>query len=142
MNLSVLTQLYDGCVSYRIAVLITRFRCYRIITYNFIRLCIPLFTKNQQYNAMGGPAVLSLLSSKRRVLVIAVEDNRTTMKVDRAAVMALGGSNISNSSKLNGAQVVVARSYAEAAGLLAAHKAGILLESLTDTVKGIPITEL
>ena len=37
-----------------------------------------------KYNALGGPAVLSFLA--QGVLVIAVKDNQTTMKVDPAEI--------------------------------------------------------
>lgn len=43
---------------------------------------------------------------------------------------------------LEKSNIVFARSYAEAAGFIAAHKAGILFESITSIVKSISITEL
>ena len=80
-----------------------------------------------QASALGGPAVLQFLS--RGVLVVAGEDNETCMQADAAALGVQG-------------RVVLARSYAEAAGLLAAHKAGILFESLTSTVSPVIVTDL
>jgi hypothetical protein len=77
-------------------------------------------------NALGGSATLSFLSQNK--LIIAVEDNQTTMRVDVQALLANhhGDHNI-----------IIAKSYAEAAGLIAAHRAGILLESLTSSVKAV-----
>lgn len=43
---------------------------------------------------------------------------------------------------LPGSRVVSARSYAEAAGFLAADRAGIMLESISPIVTSIPVTEL
>lgn len=77
--------------------------------------------------ALGGSAVLSLLA--RGTLVIAVEENESAMDV--------------SSDKLLGATaggrggVVRARSYAEAAGIVMAHRNGILLESLTAKVPAL-----
>lgn len=69
-------------------------------------------------NAMGGPAVLSFLA--RETLVICVEENETAMLVDEEG---LRGS-------FNG-KVIIARSYFEAAGMIAAHKAGILFSAVS-----------
>ena len=38
--------------------------------------------------------------------------------------------------------IIIARSYAEAAGLIVAHKAGILRESITSKVSPVSIFEL
>lgn len=78
---------------------------------------------------MGGPAVLALVS--RGVLVIAVEENMTSMQ---ASIEALGFPKNAN--------VVKVRSYAEAAGVIAAHREGINLEAITSHVKPIPYIEL
>lgn len=80
-------------------------------------------------DALGGPAVLSFLSQGK--LIVAVIDNHTTMSVNAEALIGSRNANI-----------VMARSYAEAAGLVAAHKAGILFESLTAQVPSIPIIDL
>jgi len=80
-----------------------------------------------QASALGGPAVLQFRS--RGVLVIAVEDNETCMKADAVSL------NLKD-------RVVHARSYAEATGLLAAHKAGILFQSLTSIVAPIAVTDM
>ena len=49
----------------------------------------------------------------------------------------------SSSSGSNGVvEVVHVRSYAECAGVLAAHRGGIRLDSLTSRVPTIPITRL
>mmetsp|Transcript_4210 Transcript_4210/g.5789 ORF Transcript_4210/g.5789 Transcript_4210/m.5789 type:complete len:192 (-) Transcript_4210:34-609(-) len=85
------------------------------------------------YNALGGPAVLSFLA--RGVLVIAVQENETSMKVDRDGLLGQQG-------VLGGGRVALARSYAEAAGLLAAHRAGISFESLTAKVEPVRVIEL
>lgn len=82
-------------------------------------------------DALGGSAVLSFIASGK--LIVAVEDNKTCMK---ASMVELKLSASSNSN------IVFARSYAEAAGILAAHKAGILLQSITSNVEPVPITFL
>ena len=86
----------------------------------------------KKINALGGPAVLSFLASGR-TLIIAVEENTTVMDVTCESLLL---------SSIARGNVVKARSYAEAAGLLAAHRHGILFESLTDSVRGVPITRL
>ena len=98
-----------------------------------------------QASALGGPAVLSLLSrhisnNKKEVLVIAVEDNLTSMKVSTSGLWGDKNEIIKKYGRYH--NIVHARSYAECAGLLAAHKAGILFESLTSHVSSIPITRL
>eukprot|EP01041_Mallomonas_annulata_P013246 gene13246-28042_t len=79
-------------------------------------------------SALGGSAVLSFISQGK--LIVVVEENATVMEADV------------NSLKLSGENIVVVRSYAEAAGILAAHKAGILLEAITSKVSPIRITDL
>jgi hypothetical protein len=71
-------------------------------------------------SALGGGSVLSFLS--RGALVIAVEENTSVMQAE-AATLGPGAST-----------VVHARSYAEAAGLIMAHKEGLLFDSLTAKV--------
>lgn len=83
-----------------------------------------------QYNALGSPAVFAFLQ-QRHTIVIAVLDNETSMRVTKEAF-----------SEAEQTRIVLARSYAEAAGLLAAHKAGILFEALSPTVSRVPITHL
>ena len=61
-------------------------------------------------DACGGAAVLSLLDS--RALVVAVEENRCALDVSAERLRVDG-------------RVTVVRSYAEALGVLAAHKAGV-----------------
>ena len=68
-------------------------------------------------NAFGGAAVMNL-AARPDVLVIAVKCNKTTMNVPPSAVGIVGS------------KVVYAASYAEAAGFLAAHKAGIDIAAL------------
>lgn len=82
-----------------------------------------------QFNALGGPGVLSLLD--RGKLIIAVRENETSMSVSRAS-LPLKYQH----------QVIEARSYAEAAGLLVAHKAGILHAALTTHVPTVSVTLL
>jgi hypothetical protein len=79
---------------------------------------------------MGGPAVLSLLDAG--ALIVAVDENKTVMDVSPP--------DLQNSYSKG--QVVYARSYAEAAGLLLAHRHGILFEALSTHVPKIPITFL
>lgn len=74
--------------------------------------------------------MLSFIS--RGTLVVAVDENKTSMRASSNALFP----------QLNKVNIVFARSYAEAAGLIAAHKAGILLESITSSVKSVPIEEL
>ena len=80
-------------------------------------------------DTLGGSAVLSFIASG--TLVIAVEGNKTCMKASTTELKLSSSRNI-----------VFARSYAEAAGILAAHKAGILLQSITSHVDTVPITFL
>ena len=61
-------------------------------------------------DACVGAAVLSLLDS--RALVVAVEENRCALDVSAERLRVDG-------------RVTVVRSYAEALGVLAAHKAGV-----------------
>lgn len=69
-------------------------------------------------NACGGPAVLSLLNAGK-TLVVSVEENVCSGAHVRAQALQSDGG------------AVAVRSYMEALGLLAAHKAGIHLPCLT-----------
>lgn len=69
----------------------------------------------------GGSAVLSFAANPKTMIIV-VEENGTVMNV--------GASDVG----LPPERVVYARSYAEAAGILAAHKAGINLHSITSKV--------
>ena len=69
--------------------------------------------------------------AERGALIVAVEENSSVMNVSRSDLLRLG---IGNND-----QIIVARSYAEAAGLMMAHKRGILLESLTSKVSKTPV---
>ena len=102
-------------------------------------------------NALGGPAVLAFLA--QGVLIIAVQENATSMRVTAESLYpsstpsGSSDNSIHNSSSCNKScskrgNIVIARSYAEAAGLLAAHKAGILLQSITSQVDPLSVTEL
>jgi hypothetical protein len=66
-------------------------------------------------SACGGSAVLSLSATTQ---IIAVEDNRTTMQVSPESV---------------GIRAVRVRSYLDAIGAIAAHRAGISADALTAT---------
>jgi len=88
-----------------------------------------------QADALGGAAVLAFVS--QGTLVVAVDENKTSMQATSPDLFPMH----LNSNKLQ-QNIVFARSYAEAAGIIAAHKAGILLESITSTVTSIPIEEL
>ena len=59
-------------------------------------------------------------------LIIAVEENSSVMRVSREDLIKSGAGEEN--------KIVIARSYAEAAGLVLAHKQGILFESLTSKV--------
>jgi len=97
-------------------------------------------------SALGGPAVLSMLA--RGTLVIAVEENTSAMKVTAEDLKLTTAYNTDwqrSQGEADGKSVynvVKARSYTEAVGLLAAHKAGILFESLTTSVSRIPVKRL
>lgn len=104
------------------------------------------------------------MQKQHSLLVIAVKDNTTTMRVTADDLLrqynkkqndddnnsigednhvgSIASSNINENYCSSNARIVVARSYAEAAGLIVAHRAGILLESITPTVNPISITEL
>ena len=92
-------------------------------------------------SALGGPAVLALLSQPH-TLVVAVEDNTSAMRATAGALGLGVGSGAGAGRDGAGARVVTARSYAEAAGLMAAHKAGILLPSLTAAVAPLELERL
>lgn len=84
-------------------------------------------------DAMGGPAVLSFMSRDcsssggTPPLVIAVQENESAMRVTADALQRQQGQGLGQGQgKEKYPGVVVARSYAEAAGILAAHRAGIL----------------
>jgi len=83
--------------------------------------------------ALGGPAVLSFLS--KGVLIIAVESNKTTMKASYSDLFPNKNDNKNNN-------VIYVQSYFEAAGVLAAHKVGILYDSITPSIDTIPIKYL
>jgi hypothetical protein len=122
--------------------------------------------------ALGGAAVLSLIgrhthntlpqaqaqaqgqgqgqASKRGLLLISVGDNASNM---RATPRALGLDVVldplppgpgpgAGPGAGPGVTVVHARSYAEAAGLMAAHKSGILLPSIGASVPPLGLTRL
>lgn len=111
-----------------------------------------------QANALGGASVLSFLSrhlesvtatddagerktslrrnGKKEVLIIAVEENETAMRVTAPALLSKSGEDDLFRN------VVYARSYAECAGILAAHKAGILLSSISSYVPKIKVTRM
>ena len=78
-----------------------------------------------QVDALGGPAVLALAS--KGALIVSVEENETSMRATAKSLMITH---------------VQARSYAEAAGIIAAHKEGILLDAVTKSVSPISILEL
>lgn len=69
--------------------------------------------------ACGGAAVLALLRS--RVLIVAVEENTSAMDMPPEAVAGPG-------------EIVRVRSYMEAIGLLAAHRAGVNAACLTTNI--------
>ena len=80
------------------------------------------------YDACGGETVQALYRQGK--LVIAVRENTTCLSQTPEWLEAQDGTR---SGTLR-----VARSYAEAAGLIAAHRAGIFLPALTATVERIP----
>lgn len=69
-----------------------------------------------------------LSSSNPNLLVLAIEENTTHMQVDR--------------EQFQDTRIVSARSYAEAAGLLAAHKHGILRSAITSHVPTLDVMYL
>ena len=73
--------------------------------------------------ACGGPAAMALLRDPSRCLVVAVEENTCALDVSAAQLRSEG--------------VIVVRSYTEALGLLAAHKAGVNPACLTADVASI-----
>jgi Protein of unknown function (DUF3326) len=77
-------------------------------------------------DAFGGAALMSL-AERPRLLVVAVEENVTGLGVGPEAV------------GIRRDRIVWVRNYAEAAGVLAAHKAGIALRSLSASVCRIPL---
>jgi hypothetical protein len=81
-------------------------------------------------------------ASNRGLLLISVDDNASNM---RATPRALGldvDLAPSPPGPWPGVTVVHARSYPEAAGLMAAHKNGILLPSIGATVSPLGLTRL
>ena len=123
-----------------------------------------------QASALGGSSVLSFISrhldteteeevekevdnrvskyrnilkrnGKKEVLIIAVEENKSAMKVTPENLLQ-NNINANNDNDNLYQNVVYVRSYAECAGVLAAHKAGILLSSITANVPKIKVTRL
>ena len=78
-------------------------------------------------DALGGPAVLALMSAG--ALIVAVQENETSMQSTAEALHLQE-------------RVLHVRSYAEAAGILAAHREGILLDTITRDVQPIPVYDI
>ena len=122
--------------------------------------------KNENSEINNGKPYLRR-NGKKEVLIIAVEENKTAMRVTANSLInnnennLLANSGYSNSNKKNNISidkdnnnnnnnnnselyqnVVYVRSYAECAGVLAAHKSGILLSSITSNVPKIKVTRL
>jgi hypothetical protein len=91
------------------------------------------------HDALGSPAVFAFLErnmrsssvKKKKTLIIAVEENQTSMNVTRASF-----------SPEEQQYILPVKSYAEAAGWLLADKTGILPSSLTPRVPGVRVSEL
>lgn len=85
-------------------------------------------------SAVGGPAVLGLLGGERAsgqaTLLVAVEENETLMRAWPEDLFP---------RQLAAGRVVRARSYLEAMGILAAHRAGLNLAALTPSVPGVRV---
>ena len=90
-------------------------------------------------------------NGKKEVLIIAIEENSSVMEVRAENLLnekinkmdsSSNNSNDSYSSDNLYRNVVYVRSYAECAGVLAAHKAGILLSSITSHVPKINVKKL
>ena len=90
-------------------------------------------------------------NGKKEVLIIAIEENSSVMEVRAENLLnekinkidsSSNDSNYSYSSDNLYRNVVYVRSYAECAGVLAAHKAGILLSSITSHVPKINVKKL
>lgn len=99
-----------------------------------------------QVNALGGPAVLTLLDRfrrdrARRGLIIAVADNPTTMAVTPETLL-LDARAEEEDRTTDEAVIVTVQSYLEAAGVMAAHKAGLFRPSLSPQVPSVPMTQL
>lgn len=99
-----------------------------------------------QVNALGGPAVLTLLDRfrrdrARRGLIIAVADNPTTMAVTPETLL-LDVRAEEDRTTDEAAVIVTVQSYLEAAGVMAAHKAGLFRPSLSPQVPSVPMTQL
>ena len=90
-------------------------------------------------------------NGKKEVLIIAIEENSSVMEVRAENLLNEKINKIDNSSNNSNysydsdnlyRNVVYVRSYAECAGVLAAHKAGILLSSITSHVPKINVKKL
>jgi len=121
-------------------------------------------------SCLGGMAALSFLSQED-TLVIAVEDNTTNMQAttkalglliegvdriqkngieaaglvdgeSRQELKASAANGFEKERKRGRAEVVTVRSYAEAAGVMAAHKAGIYLPSIGPKVPRLGVLRL
>ena len=82
-------------------------------------------------DALGGSATLSLMS--KGVLIVAVEENETSMETSSETL---------RQGQLINSNMIIVKSYAEAAGIITAHKEGINFESITGRVSPIRIHEL
>jgi hypothetical protein len=100
-----------------------------------------------QVNALGGPAVLTLLDRfrrdrARRGLIIAVADNPTTMAVTPETLLLDARAEEEDRTTDEAVVIVTVQSYLEAAGVMAAHKAGLFRPSLLPQVPSVPMTQL
>jgi hypothetical protein len=74
--------------------------------------------------------VLSFLAQGK--LIVAVDENETAMRVDADEMKAI----------CRNGNIIRVRSYAEAAGILVAHKEGIYFESITKNVSKLKVINL
>lgn len=84
--------------------------------------------------ACGGAALLALCA-REHVLLVAVEENESVMSATPQALQlgagAGGAARAGSRAGSGGAQVIMASTYLEAVGIVAAHRAGISLDALT-----------
>ena len=103
---------------------------------------------NKQASSRGTTRRVGCSRDLRPLLIVAVGDNNTTMRVtandligNDVDVNSQTGSG-SGSSDRGVVEVVHVRSYAECAGVLAAHRGGIRLDSLTSNISPMSIIRL
>lgn len=91
----------------------------------------PVQSKLSQASSTDNKREKKMIVNPQSPLIIAVQENESSMQVLPQSLPSEYHEHI-----------LIVRSYAEAAGYIAAHKAGIDFEAITSHVAHVPITQL